>query len=491
VPKDSAEPAPSQQGKPAAATPQGAVRDVVEYELLFDCVHCGLCLESCPTYVITRAEMDSPRGRIYLMKALAEGRLDLDRDAVRHLDLCLECRGCETACPSGVRYGRLIEHARGYVGRNWRRSVIERMRNRVISAIFPYPARLRATLAPLRLAERIGLRKLIYRLVPSAARDWLDLLPVLNEERTALPPLKPESAATAEGRREQLEANAAPAAVVHHGCVAQVLTQSANINSERLLTAAGYQVVQLTRTVCCGALDIHHGNLERARQFARINVAALGASRADAIVSAASGCSAVIAQYGELLKDDTELAAQARAVSARVTDLSSLLLDRRQATSSPVPAPDSHAHLSSPALEPERNRHERAKSKAGGAFQARVTYHDSCHLLHGLGVREPPRELLRSIPGVNLIELTESDLCCGSAGSYNLTEPAMAHELARRKVDNIIATGAAFVVLSNPGCQFQIAAELKRRDSPTQVMHIADFLTLAAAGTPGTNDETA
>jgi glycolate oxidase iron-sulfur subunit len=175
-------------------------------------------------------------------------------------------------------------------------------------------------------------------------------------------------------------------------------------------------------------------------------------------VSAASGCSAVIAQYGDLLKDDSTLAGQARAVSARVTDLSSLLLDR------PDPQPSA-----SP-----------VKLDRGGEFRATVTYHDSCHLVHGLGVREQPRALLRSIPGVNLLELEESDLCCGSAGSYNLTERAMARELVRRKVDNIVATGAQFVVLSNPGCEFQIAAELQRRGSPIRVVHIADFLALAA-----------
>ena len=394
--------------------------------------------------------MDSPRGRIYLMKALAEGRLELDRDAVRHLDLCLECRGCETACPSGVRYGLLIEHARGYIERNWRRSVIERLRNGIIRTIFPYPARLRAALAPLRFAERMGVRGLLRRLSPGSARDWLDLLPELSREPAPLFPANPHPVpGLLEGRGQDPGASTAPSVVVHHGCVAQVLTESANLNSERALAAAGYRVVQLAKTVCCGALDIHHGNLKRAREFARINVAALAASGTDSIVSAASGCSAVIAQYGELLKDDSTLAAQAHEVSARVTDLSSLLLGRL--------------------------------SSIRGAFRATVTYHDSCHLVHGLGVREQPRALLRSITGVRLIELGESDLCCGSAGSYNLTEPAMARELARRKVDNIIATGAQYVVLSNPGCEFQIAAELKRRASAIRVMHMADFLALAAA----------
>ena len=467
VPTDLAGIALLEQETPAVIARQGAKRDVVDYELLFDCVHCGLCLESCPTYVVTRAEMDSPRGRIYLMKALAEGRLDLDRDAVRHLDLCLECRGCETACPSGVRYGRLIEHARGYIERNWRRGVMERLRNRIISTIFPYPARLRAALAPLRFAERIGMRRLLRRLSPQSARDWIDLLPELSREPAPLFPANPYSVpGLLEGRGQDAAVSAAPSVVVHHGCVAQVLAESANLNSERVLAAAGYRILQLAKTVCCGALDIHHGNLERAREFARINVAALAATGADSIVSAASGCSAVIAQYGELLKDDSQLAARAREMSARVTDLSSLLVDRPHTEASP-PLPY-HAE-------------EQAKRKTGAEFRATITYHDSCHLVHGLGVREPPRELLRSIQGVRLIELAESDLCCGSAGSYNLTERAMARELARRKVNNIVATGAQYVVLSNPGCEFQIAAELKRRGSPIRVMHIADFLALSAA----------
>ena len=435
---------PRDDQPPTAAHAQ-PVRDVVDYELLFDCVHCGLCLEACPTYVLTRAEMDSPRGRIYLMKALAEGRLELDADAVRHLDLCLECRGCETACPSGVHYGRLIEKARAYVERNWRRSATERLRNRLIGSIFPYPARLRMMLAPLAILERAGLRPLMRRVMPPALREWLDLLPPLV--RTGAP----QFPATAPAAGQPSDTHQ-PAVVVHHGCVAQVLTESENVNSERVLEAAGYRVVQLERTVCCGALDIHHGNVARALEFARANVQALKACGAGAIVSAASGCSAVIAAYGEWLKDDPALAADAREVSGRVADLSSLILN--------------------------------ARNPFTREFRATVTYHDACHLVHGLGVRETPRRLLSSIPGVRLIELAESDLCCGSAGSYNLTEPAMARDLARRKADNIVATGADYVVLSNPGCEFQIAAELRRRGARIRVIHLADFLALAAAGSP-------
>ena len=436
--------APSRGDRETRPAPQQPVRDVVDYELLFDCVHCGLCLEACPTYVLTRAETDSPRGRIYLMKALAEGHLELDADAVRHLDLCLECRGCETACPSGVRYGRLIEKARAYVERNWRRRVTDRLRNRAIAAVFPYPARLRTLLSPLAILERAGLRPLLRRLSPAVLREWLDLLPSLDASGA---PLFPALARTAPKTGTSIRT-----AVVHHGCVAQVLTASENTNSERALEAAGYRITQIERTECCGALDLHNGNTARALDFARANVRALGASGADAILSAASGCSAVIAAYGELLKDNPDFAAAAREVSSRVADLSSLILA--------------------------------GENPFTREFRATVTYHDSCHLVHGLGVREAPRQLLRSIPGVRLVELAESDLCCGSAGSYNLTEPAMARELARRKADNVLATDADYLVLSNPGCEFQIAAELRRRAAKTRVIHLADFLALAAGASP-------
>jgi glycolate oxidase iron-sulfur subunit len=419
----------------ASAPVAGPVRNVVEYELLFDCVHCGLCLEACPTYALTRAEMDSPRGRIYLMKALAEGRLTLDADAARHLDLCLGCRGCETACPSGVHYGRLIEGARAYVESNYQRSFMDRARRAMVNAIFPYPTRLRALLAPLRIIDALHLRSMLAAVLPRSMREWLELLPPLNrtngEHSAPLPVPAPD----------------APAVVVHHGCVAQVLANSENIATERVLAAAGYRIVRLADTACCGALDLHSGNRERALDFARRNVRALAASGADAIVSCASGCSAAVAEYGLLLRDDPELAEAAKQVAGKVRDLSALLLER--------------------GLPPMRE------------MKCTVTFHDACHLAHGLGVREGPRKVLASTPGVKLIELAESDLCCGSAGSYNLTEPEMALQLARRKADNVIATGADYVVLSNPGCEFQIGAELRRRGAKTRVIHLAEFLEMA------------
>ena len=414
------------------------VRHVTEYERLFDCVHCGLCLEACPTYILTRAEMDSPRGRVHLMKALAEGRLDLDSDTVRHFDLCLGCRGCETACPSGVQYGRLIEGTRAFVEKNHRRGFADRMRRAMIGAIFPYPRRLRALLAPVRFADRAGLRGLLEIFVSRTMRDWLALLPAEAEDSPAHPPVLPKE-----------ESAARPVVAVHHGCVARVLAPSENYNIERILTAWGYCVVRLDDAPCCGALDLHSGNRKRALRFVRRNVEIIKRSGASAIVSAASGCSTAIADYHHLLADDRELAADAKEVSARLRDLSALLLDG-----------------STPRLREMR---------------CTVTYHDACHLAHGLGVREGPRKLLRQIPGVRIVEMAESDLCCGSAGSYNLTEPAMARDLARRKGANIVRTKADYAVLANPGCEFQIAAELKRRGSNTRVIHLGDFLAMALA----------
>jgi glycolate dehydrogenase iron-sulfur subunit len=418
---------------PAASSP---IRDVCDYERLFECVHCGLCLEACPTYAVTRAEMDSPRGRIYLMKALAEGRLELDADVARHLDLCLGCRGCETACPSGVHYGALIEKTRAYVEREHRRGLGDQLRRAAVGAIFPYPNRLRALLAPLRALERAGLRPALSKLLPRAMREWLELLP----------PLSPDSL-RAEAASEQAPANA-PTVVVHHGCVTEVLARRENVNSERVLAAAGYRVLSLRDTVCCGALDLHAGQRGRALEFARANVRALKQSGADAIISAAAGCSVALAEYGELLNEDPQLAADSHQVGARVTDLATLLLKS--------PRPLKMREL-----------------------RCTATYHDACHFAHGLGVRDAPRRVLESIPGVRLVEMAESDMCCGSAGSYNLTEPAMARELARRKAEHIAATVADYVVLANPGCEFQIAAELHRRSTSIRVIHLADFLAMA------------
>jgi glycolate oxidase iron-sulfur subunit len=439
---------------PEQGQKHGPVRDVVNYELLFDCVHCGLCLEACPTYILTRTEMDSPRGRIYQMKALAEGTLDADADVVHHLDFCLGCRGCETACPSGVHYGALIEQTRAWIEGNYRRSLADRLRRWIIGELFPYPARLRIALAPLKLIERAGLRPLLERAMPRSLREWIELLPPLtvngaaDQTGTLSPTLSHREMGVGAGKAIAVDGERG-SVLVHRGCVAQVLADSANRNADKLLDGAGYRMVRLAHTVCCGALDLHSGNRKRALEFARANVRAIKNSGAEFVISTASGCSTAMAEYGELLKDDPELAATAREVSAQVKELSGLLLQG-----------DQPFH---------------------GRMECMATYHDACHLAHGLGIREAPRALLRSILGVKLVEMESSDLCCGSAGSYNLTHPQAARELAQCKADTIMATGADYVVLANPGCQFQIAAELHRRGSAIKVMHLADFVALAAS----------
>ena len=290
------------------------MRDVVDYESLFDCVHCGLCLEACPTYILKRREMDSPRGRIYQMKALAEGRLDADAEVVRHLDLCLGCRGCETACPSGVHYGALIEQTRGWLEENYRRSLADRLLRWIIGELFPYPARLRLALAPLRMTESAGLRGILHR---------ISLLCCANGSSCCR--YQPAAVgASSSGSRCSLGSVA-----VHRGCVAQVVADSANRSAENLLARAGYKVASLPRTVCCGALDLHSGNRKRAFEFSRATIRSIKESDVDFVVSTASGCSTAMAEYGELFKDDPELVPRAREVAARVKELSTLLMRAR------------------------------------------------------------------------------------------------------------------------------------------------------------------
>jgi len=399
---------------------------VAEYDRFLDCVHCGLCLSACPTYLELGTEMDSPRGRIYLMRALEDGALDCTPDVARHLDLCLGCRACETACPSGVRYGELIESARPFVETNHRRPFADRVRRRLITWAFPRPQRLRKLLAPLRLLERVGVLGLVRRVSATAA-----MLPRLGSWE----PLPERTAAVGpERRRVGFVA----------GCVAQVLFARTNHATARVLARNGCAVLTPARQGCCGALYLHAGARDEARACARHNIDVFGADL-DAIVVNAAGCGAVLKQYGELLADDPAYAARARAFSAHVRDVTE--------------------YLAALPLAPPRGR-----------LEARVTYHDACHLVHGQGVREAPRTVLRCIPGVELVELADSDLCCGSAGSYNLTEPEMARRLGARKAATVRATGATCVAAANPGCVMQIQAALDRAGVAVTVRHPVELL---------------
>jgi len=392
------------------------------------CVHCGLCLSACPTYLETGNENDSPRGRVYLMRAIQDGRLPIDDISVRHIDLCLGCRACETACPSGVEYGNLLEHTRDHLERHYSRSWFQTfLRRFAIEQIFPFPWRMKLALIPARIIRALG----VITILPQFAREALDLVP--SKMKSGRLPFITPTKGTGKGRVGFID-----------GCVMQVMFGDTNQASVNLLTHAGWEVCNPQDQACCGALYAHSGQLEKARQCARHNIAVFEKYKLDAIVINAAGCGSVLKDYGKLLESDEEWAESAKQFSAKVKDLTEWISDSSF-------KPDVTAE--------------------------KVTYHDACHLAHPQGITAQPRSLVSAIAGKRFVELPEADICCGSAGSYNLTEPKMAARLQKRKIDHIISTGADVVVTSNPGCQLQIQAGLKKAGSNIRTVHIADYLT--------------
>lgn len=398
---------------------------------LRECVHCGLCLNACPTYLELGTEADSPRGRIHLIRAVEEGTLALDAEVVRHLDLCLGCRACESACPSGVRYGEILESARAFVAARAPRPWWDQARRRAVLAIFPHRRRLRALLGLAALARMLGMWPLVTRWVAGAA-----LLPA---PAAVSPPAAVTPASGPARRRVGLL----------RGCVGDVLFGGVTAAATRVLARHGATVVVPPAQGCCGALHLHGGDPATARTLARRLLDAFPADL-DALAVTAAGCGATLREYGALLADDPVYAGRARDFAARVRDVSEVLVDLG------------------------------ADARPGGAGAPapprRVAYHDACHLAHAQGVHTEPRALLAAVPGVTLVELAESDVCCGSAGTYNLVEPAMAQRLRERKIDCIVASGADCVVAANPGCALQIRAGLAARGLTVPVLHPVEVL---------------
>lgn len=408
-----------------------------DWDGLLDCVHCGICLPQCPTYRVLGQEMDTPRGRLYLMRAAAEGRIGLTANFVRHMDRCLGCRACETACPSGVPFGRLLEQVRGQIERRVPRPPSRRLLRWLLLGLLTRPDRLGLLLGLLRLYQRSGLQRVVRR------GRLLPPFPRLQAMERLLPPLP---VSVGDGWPERLEAEGAPrgTAALLTGCVQAALFPEVHRATVHLLARAGYRVVVPRGQVCCGALHLHWGARQAARRLARINVAAF--EEADWVVVNAAGCGATLREYGHLLPG-TPAAAR---LAARVRDVSELLTDG-------LPGPRAPLELT-------------------------VTYHDPCHLVHGQRVREAPRALLRAIPGLKLVELAEADLCCGSAGVYNLLEPDIAQALLARKLERIAATGAEVVATGNPGCLLQLRMGLSARGLRVRAHHPVELLLWSVEG---------
>jgi glycolate oxidase iron-sulfur subunit len=413
-----------------------APEQFLDYDKSLACIHCGLCLSSCPTYLETGNENNSPRGRLYLMRAVQDGRLPVDTTPVQHIDLCLGCRACEAVCPSGVQYGNLLEHTRDHIEKKYKRSVFQTFLRRVaIEKVFPFPSRMKLTLLPARLVKATGTENIL----PKFAREALSLVPK-NISSIELPEVSPANDQK-KGRVGFIS-----------GCVMSVMFGNTNASSVRLLNRAGYEVVTPEDQGCCGALYAHSGQLEMARDAARKNIETFEKQNLDAIIINAAGCGSTLKEYGELLHDDPQWAERAKMFSRKVKDLTEWLAPRISEFKFPN-------------------------------FTQKVTYHDACHLAHAQRITKPPRELVKAVAGKNFVDLPESDVCCGSAGTYNLTEPEMAERLQDRKTKNILQTEALIVVTSNPGCLLQIQAGLRKaKANNVRAMHIADFLEMALTG---------
>jgi glycolate oxidase iron-sulfur subunit len=412
--------------------------------LIDECVHCGFCLPTCPTYVLFGEEMDSPRGRIYLMnKGLDEE--PMNDEMVRHWDLCLGCMACVTACPSGVQYDKLIESTRQQVERRYERRADDKAFREMIFQFFPYPDRLRALAAPMRLYQRFGvgdkLRKAgIMQRIPAKMRAMEALLPDLPKEEKI-----PDLTGPVGDKRCRVG--------VLTGCVQRVFFSPVNAATVRVLAAEGCEVVA-PKQGCCGALSTHAGREEESLEFARKTIETFDDLNLDYVVVNAAGCGSTMKEYGYLLRDDPEYAERAKAFSAKVRDVSEFLQEL-----GPVA---------------ERN-----------PLPVTAAYHDACHLAHAQGIRRQPRQTLKQIPGMDVKEIREAEICCGSAGIYNMVEPEPAAELGERKANNILKTGAQMIVTSNPGCMLQIQSSLKQmgRDG-LPMAHPVEVLDASLRGEP-------
>jgi glycolate oxidase iron-sulfur subunit len=413
-----------------------------EKDLIDDCVHCGFCLPTCPTYVLFGEEMDSPRGRIYLMnKGLNEEAMN--DTMVRHWDLCLGCMACVTACPSGVQYDKLIEATRAQVERRYERRTDDRAFREMIFHFFPYRSRLRLAAGPLKLYKRFGLDKKLRKAgvmdrLPARLRAMEALMPEVQKEEKI-----PEYTAPRGESRQRVG--------VLLGCVQQVFFSQVNAATVRTLAAEGCEVVTPRAQGCCGALSTHAGREKESLDFARKTIDTFEEENLDYVIVNAAGCGSAMKEYGYLLRDDPDYAERAQRFSEHVKDLSEFLYEvGAVAERHPLPVT--------------------------------AAYHDACHLAHAQGVRKEPRQNLKQIPGMEIKEIKEAEVCCGSAGIYNMVEPEPAAELGERKANNVLKTGAQMIITSNPGCMLQIQSSLKKMGHHIPIAHPAEVLDASIRG---------
>lgn len=451
-------------GKPSIEHANPLARDLLaklDYDQLTNCMRCGFCLPACPTFRETGLEPESPRGRIALMKAVADGLMEPDQAFQDQMNHCLGCRACEPACPADVKYGRLIEQARDAIEDHARHSApVKLMRKAAFDGLFPHRSRWKWLGRSLGAYQKTGLRKLargtgVMKLFPKHLREMEAILPD----------------ASAQGVVERLgafyPAVGEPIGRVglFRGCIMDVLFAETNVRTVKLLAEAGFEVVIPETQVCCGALHAHSGEMDGARELARSNIAAFKAAGVDYIASNAGGCGALLTEYDHLLLEEETYREDAAWFAERVVDVSTLIVEHGRV---PSFAEAAAAGTAGPA----------SSSSADGQETTVFTYQDSCHLRNVMKGADAPRRLMRSVIGASFVEMKEADRCCGSAGIYNVTQPEMAGQLLEHKMEHANRTQARYLLTSNPGCLLQMKLGIEKHgdSSRMEAMHIVDFL---------------
>ena len=407
---------------------------------MYRCVHCGLCISACPTYGELSLEAESPRGRIALMKAVNEGRLTINPRVVSHWDMCLQCRACEAVCPSGVPYGRIMANTRAQVAAQGQKPAKQRWVSRLfLRGALPHPGRLRLGARLAQVYQRTGLQTLVRRsgilgLLPGGLKGLEAQLPAFNGPFF-----------NADGRRYAATSERKMTVGLLSGCVMPLMQGNTMRAAVRVLTRNGCDVVVPSGQGCCGALNVHAGDLEYARDMARKNIDVFLSSGVDAIVTASAGCGSAMKEYDDLLKDDLRYAGPARRLAEMTKDITEF--------------------LASLPLDPPR-----------ASLERRVTYQDPCHLAHAQRITAAPRVVLNAIPGVELVEMEQASRCCGGAGTYSMVQRELSSKILATKMGNIADTQAEQVVTANPGCMMQLEQGLREAGEPGRVLHVVDLL---------------